>query len=61
MIKVMIERLVDEEIAEHYHRHANNTLQAAMGSAGFISGESLKDLNDPSHRIIFANYRTLDH
>lgn len=61
MIKVMIERQIADDLAEHYQQRANNTLQAAMGSVGFISGESLQDVNDPNHRLIFANYRTLDH
>jgi len=61
MIKVMIERHIAEDLAEHYQERANSTLQTAMGTIGFISGESLQDVNDPNHRIIFANYRTLDH
>ncbi|MEH6471710.1 MAG: antibiotic biosynthesis monooxygenase [Halopseudomonas sp.] len=61
MIKVMIERHIAEDLAEHYQQRASRTLQTAMGTGGFISGESLQDLNDSYHRIIFANYRTLDH
>ena len=38
---------------------ASPSTQTAMNSHGFISGESLQDLVDPNHRIIFANYRTL--
>ncbi|MEH6822874.1 MAG: antibiotic biosynthesis monooxygenase family protein [Motiliproteus sp.] len=61
MIKVMIERYIAEDLASHYLQLANSTLQAAMAAQGFISGESLQDANNPNHRIIFANFRTLDH
>ena len=59
MIKVMIERQIADDLAEHYQQRAKSTLQTAMSSHGFISGESLQDLADSNHRIIFANYRTL--
>ncbi len=61
MIKVMIERHIAEELTEHYQQRANKSLQAAMGTVGFISGESLQNVNDPNHQFVFANYRTLDH
>ncbi len=61
MIKVMIERYIAEDLASHYLQLANSTLQTAMAAQGFISGESLQDVNNPNHRIIFANFRTLDH
>lgn len=57
----MIERQIADDLADHYQQRANSALQTAMGTRGFISGESLQDANDPNHRIIFANYRTLDH
>lgn len=59
MIKVMIERQIAVDLADHYQQRAKSTLQTAMSSHGFISGESLQDLADSNHRIIFANYRTL--
>ncbi len=58
MIKVMIERQIAIDLEEHYQQRANSTLQTAMASHGFISGESLQDMDNPNHRIIFANYRT---
>ena len=60
MIKVMIERRIAEDLAELYHQKASSTLQTAMSTPGFISGESLQNSADPNHRIIFANYRSLD-
>ncbi|WP_421863908.1 antibiotic biosynthesis monooxygenase family protein [Motiliproteus sp.] len=59
MIKVMIERFIAEDLADHYQQRASSTLQTAMSTPGFISGESLKSVSNPNHRIIFANYRNL--
>lgn len=60
MIKIMIERQVAVDLEKHYQQCAKSTLQTAMNSHGFLSGESLQDHNDPNHRIIFATYRTLN-
>ncbi len=59
MIKVLIERQIAEDLADHYQRTAKQTLQKAMDSHGFIAGESLKDANDPNHRIVIAAYNDL--
>ncbi len=58
MIKVMIERHIADDLAEHYHKAAGKTMQQAMQSRGFISGESLKNADAPNHRFVFATYRT---
>lgn len=59
MIRVMIERLVAEELIEHYERIAGDTLQRSMRVNGFISGESLRDVINPRHRLVIATFRTL--
>lgn len=59
MIRVLIERHIADDLAEHYENAARNTLQTAMQAHGFISGESLKNSYDPNHRIILATFRTL--
>jgi len=59
MIKVIIERHVAEELADHYDKIARDTLQKAMAAHGFISGESLRNLKDPNHRVVMATYRTV--
>lgn len=58
MIKVMIERRVAPDLADQYRRVAGRTLQKAMQSDGFISGESLRDAQDPMHHYLFATYRS---
>lgn len=59
MIRVLIERHIAEELIMHYDRAAQATLQLAMQSPGFISGEVLRNVVDPNHRLIIASYRTL--
>jgi heme-degrading monooxygenase HmoA len=59
MIRVLIERHIADDLAEHYEKAARNTLQQAMQAHGFISGESLKNSNDHNHRIVMATFRTL--
>lgn len=59
MIRVMIERLVAEDLAEHYDQMAGDTLQRSMRHPGFISGEALRDIANPNHRLVIATYRTL--
>ncbi|WP_293267588.1 antibiotic biosynthesis monooxygenase family protein [Neptunomonas sp.] len=60
MIKVIIERHIADELGEHYEKAAKATLQKAMQAHGFISGEALRDSNDPNHRVVIANYRTIN-
>ncbi len=58
MIKVIIDRQVADDLLSYYKAASLRTLQSAMQSKGFISGESLEDLNDPNHQIVIASYRT---
>ena len=59
MIRVIIERHIAEDLAEHYEQAARNTLQQAMAAHGFISGEALHDANNPNHRYVIVTYRTI--
>ena len=59
MIRVLIERHIADDLAEHYERAARNTLQQAMQAHGFLSGESLRNSNDSNHRVVIANFRTI--
>ncbi len=58
MIKVIIDRHVAEDLLDYYKAASLRTLQSAMQSQGFISGESLEDLSDPNHQVLIASYRT---
>lgn len=59
MIRVLIERHIADELAEHYDKAARETLQMAMQAHGFISGEALRNAYDHNHRVVIATYRTL--
>jgi len=57
MIRVLIERHIALDLVEHYDRVATETLQKAMSAHGFISGEALKNVDNPMHRLVIANFR----
>ncbi len=58
MIKVMIERQIADELGQLYDQLSRETLQKAMQAHGFISGEVLRNLDDPNHRLVLATYMT---
>jgi heme-degrading monooxygenase HmoA len=59
MIRVIIDRFIAESLEAHYEITAKQTLQAAIQSPGFISGESLKDVQNERHRVVLCNWRSL--
>ncbi|MFD2230492.1 antibiotic biosynthesis monooxygenase family protein [Alkalimarinus sediminis] len=59
MIRVIIERHIAETLETTYEQAAKNTLQEAVSADGFISGESLRNANDPNHRLILSNWRSV--
>jgi len=59
MIRVIIERFIAETLEINYEDAAKETLQKAIRSPGFISGESLKDRHNSLHRFIVCNWRSV--
>ena len=59
MIRVIIERHIAETLETTYEQAAKNTLQQAVSADGFISGESLRNANDPNPRLILSNWRSV--
>jgi heme-degrading monooxygenase HmoA len=59
MIRVLIERYIADDLADHYEKAARATLTQAMQAHGFISGEALHDVQDPNHRVVLATFRTI--
>jgi heme-degrading monooxygenase HmoA len=59
MIRVIIERLIAESLEANYEDTAKETLQKAIKAPGFISGESLKDIQNSRHRCILCNWRSI--
>ena len=58
MIVVLIERQVEDTLLEHYETNAKNILQQAVHIPGYISGESLRDVDHPHKRIIWTKWRS---
>lgn len=59
MIKVIIERKIADGLELNYLDAARNTLRAIVSAPGYISGESLTNINNPSHRIIITNWTSV--
>lgn len=59
MIKVLIERFIADTLEANYEDTAKEILQRAIRSDGFMSGESLKDTQNPLHRFIICNWRSV--
>lgn len=58
MIRVIIERTIAESMESTYEQLAKGTLQQAVTADGFISGESLRDIENPRHRVILCKWRS---
>ncbi|OZG73729.1 antibiotic biosynthesis monooxygenase [Hahella sp. CCB-MM4] len=61
MIRIIIERYVDNSLEEHYETAAKRILQGAVQAPGFISGESLRDMQDSTHRVLLSTWATVQH
>jgi len=58
MIKVLIERHLLVGLEKEYDQASRALLQACMERPGYISGESLRDLDYPNHRIIITQWKS---
>jgi heme-degrading monooxygenase HmoA len=58
MIRVIIDRHIAETLEANYEDAALEILSASVKAPGFISGESLCDLDDPRHRIVLCKWRS---
>jgi heme-degrading monooxygenase HmoA len=60
MIRVIIERRVMEgKVAEYQHAVRGVRLEA-MACEGYISGETLRDVKDPSRYVVLSTWNNLD-
>ena len=59
MIRVIIDRFIAESLEANYEVTAKETLSEAIQAPGFISGESLKDIQNKRHRVVLCNWRSL--
>jgi heme-degrading monooxygenase HmoA len=56
MIKVIIERVLAEDMETTYDAEIKKTLMAVMNAKGFISGTSYGDVHSPNIRTIITNW-----
>ncbi|WP_163834122.1 antibiotic biosynthesis monooxygenase family protein [Spartinivicinus ruber] len=56
MIKVIIERVVDSDLTSHYENFVKQTFQEVVQAPGFIGCETLKNLQQPNHRVIITQW-----
>ncbi|WP_042149835.1 MULTISPECIES: antibiotic biosynthesis monooxygenase [unclassified Pseudoalteromonas] len=60
MIKVIIERIIADDMESTYEAQLKNTLTAVMGAKGFISGTSYVDINNKNKRTIITDWQNIE-
>ena len=58
MIRVLIERLFAEGMHEELRRAEMEARQQAMQVPGYISGETLRDLDNPQRNVVISTWRS---
>lgn len=58
MITVLIQRIVAPGMESTYDQYTQSAIQAAVIAPGFISGESLHDIDHPNVRYIIVKMRS---
>ena len=56
MIRVIIEREIAEGLEEYYEAAIANLLGAMAHAGGYLSGESLVDLQRPNHYVVVTRW-----
>ncbi|MDH5354339.1 MAG: antibiotic biosynthesis monooxygenase [Gammaproteobacteria bacterium] len=56
MIKVIIERVVAEGLEVPYEKSVSDLLNIMTRAQGYISGESLVDVDQPNHYVVVARW-----
>lgn len=56
MIKVIIERVVAEGLEVPYEKVVSELLNVMTRARGYISGESLVDVDQPNHYVVVARW-----
>ena len=58
MIRVLIERHIATSLESAYEECSRSVLRQAIDAPGFVSGETLVDVNDANHRLTLCNWRS---
>ncbi len=59
MIRVLIERHIANGMEHYYDSTIKRVVGRVVAAHGCISGESLKDSNNPGRRIVMSKWETL--
>lgn len=59
MIRVLVQRVVAPGMESTYDEYIRGTIQAAVAAPGFISGESLHDIEHPNVRYVIIKMRSV--
>jgi heme-degrading monooxygenase HmoA len=58
MIRVLLERHVVEGMEESFDQALRDVRQSAVGFPGYVSGESLRNCDNPTHRVVVSTWRS---
>ena len=58
MIRVLIERRIVEGLEAPYEEAVTEMMQAIVQAPGFLSGESLRDIDRPQHHYILSAWQS---
>ena len=56
MIRVLIDRYYAEGMAEPLRQAELEARRRAMATPGYISGETLRDVDDPQHNLVISTW-----
>lgn len=58
MIRVLIEREIAEGLEQPYQEAITGMMQAIVRAPGYLSGESLRDANNPQRHFILSSWQS---
>lgn len=58
MIRVLIEREIAEGLEQPYQEAITGMMQAIVRAPGYLSGESLRDANNPRRHFILSSWQS---
>jgi len=61
MVKVLLERTIKGKHVSNIVRLLRQMRVLAMQQPGYISGETLHDVDDPNHYLVISTWESMDH
>jgi heme oxygenase (mycobilin-producing) len=61
MVKVLLERTIKGKHVSQIVRLLRQIRVLAMQQPGYISGETLHEVDDPNHYLVISTWESLDH